>query len=156
MLESANILCHQGLYGKAAKILSSNGLAPSNRKTYEDIISLHPEEQDPILPVTDELCLGYQLSEEVISDILSSFPKATAAGASLVYPEHLSNAIRAKSLSSPESHCKNLPAKSTSVQLRLSKRRWPIFLQRLSNSFEEKENRCTTHCCRRSFPPSCS
>ena len=103
--------------GKAAKILSSDGLAPDNRKTYEDITYLHPEEQDPILPVTDELCLGYQFSEEVVSDMLSSFPKATAAGASLVYPEHLSNAIRAKNLSSPESQCKNLPAKSISIQL---------------------------------------
>ena len=102
-------------------MLSSDGLAPSNRKTYADLFSLHPKEQDTILPVTDELCLGYQFSEEVVSDMLSSFTKGTAAGASLVYPEHLSNAVRAKNLGSPESHCKNLPAKSTSVQLRLSK-----------------------------------
>ena len=55
ILERARILCHQGHFGKAARILSSDGLAPSNEKTYEYLCSLHPEEKEPILPVTDEL-----------------------------------------------------------------------------------------------------
>ena len=55
---------------------------------------MHPKEKEPILPVTDDLCLGCQFSEKVVSDMLSSFAKGTAAGPSMMYPEHFSNAIR--------------------------------------------------------------
>ena len=41
-----------------------------------------------------ELCLGYHFSERVVNDMLSSFPKGTAASPSKMYPENLSNAIR--------------------------------------------------------------
>ena len=86
MLERARTLFHPGLFGKAAEILSSDGLATSNEKTYEHFCSLHPKEKEPILPITDELCLVCQFSETVVSDMLSSFRKATAAGPSMIYP----------------------------------------------------------------------
>ena len=95
MVERAKTLCHQGFFGEAAKNLSSDELASSNEKTYEYLCYLHPKEKEPILlPATDEMCLGYKFSERVVSDMLSSFPKGTAAGPSIMYPEHLSNAIR--------------------------------------------------------------
>ena len=45
MLERARTLCHQGLFGKAAKFFFSDGLAPSNEKTYKDLCSLRPKEK---------------------------------------------------------------------------------------------------------------
>ena len=82
----------QDFFRKAAK--SSDGFAPSSEKTYADLCSLHPNEKEPILPVTDELCLRYQFSEKVFNYMLSYFHKGTAAGPRVIYPEHLSNAIR--------------------------------------------------------------
>ena len=98
IFERARTLCHQGLIGKAAEVLSSDKLAPSNEKTYEDLCALHPKEKEPILLVTDELCLGCPFSERVVSDMLSSFPKGTAAGPGMMYPDRLSNAILCNNL----------------------------------------------------------
>ena len=81
-------------FWKSWKTLRSNGLAPCSEKTYDGLCSPHPKEKEPILPITDELCLGYQFSARNVSDMLSSFPKGTAAGPSMLYPEHISNAIR--------------------------------------------------------------
>ena len=80
MLERARTLCHQGFFKPT--------------KTYKNLCSLHPKEKVPFLPVKDELCLGSQFSERVVGGMLSSFPKGTAAGPSMMYAEHLSNAVR--------------------------------------------------------------
>ena len=42
MLERAKALYYQCLFGKAAKNLSPDGLAPTNEKTYKVLCSLHP------------------------------------------------------------------------------------------------------------------
>ena len=81
-------------FWKSCENFKAKGLEPSNEKTYEDLCSRHPKAKESILPVKDELCLGYQFSEKIVIDMLSSFPKRTAAGPSMMYPEQLSNAIR--------------------------------------------------------------
>ena len=41
----ANTLCLRGQFGRAAKILSSEGIAPDSRKTPIELKKLHPEEK---------------------------------------------------------------------------------------------------------------
>ena len=43
----AKSLCLQGQFGRAAKILSSDGVAPDNKETLKELMSLHPAEEVP-------------------------------------------------------------------------------------------------------------
>ena len=110
MLESAKTICHQGLFGKAAKLLNSDGLAHSNEKTYEDLCSLHLKQKEPILPVTDELCLAYQFSEEQRKLSVTCYlpsPKVLQPVQAWCILSINQTSFVAITLSSPESQCKN-------------------------------------------------
>ena len=56
----AKTRCLQGQFGRAAKILSSEGIAPDNRKTLIELKKLHPEENEILEPLEDYSCEAYQ------------------------------------------------------------------------------------------------
>ena len=85
----AKTLCLQGQFGRAAKILSSEGIAPDNRKTLIDIEKLHPEENEILEPMEGYSCEAYQFDEGKVLLQLHLFLNFTAAGPSKMYPEHL-------------------------------------------------------------------
>ena len=89
----AKKLCLPGQFGRAAKILSSEGVAPDNRKTLIELKKLHPEENEILEPLEDYSCEAYQFDEGKVLLQLQSFSKFTAAGPSKMYPEHLLQAI---------------------------------------------------------------
>ena len=71
-----------GQYGKAAKILSSNGLAsPSQADVLAKMRLLHPTSPIPIIP--DEECPApTSVTEDEVLSAIRSFPEGTAAGPS--------------------------------------------------------------------------
>ena len=85
--------CLQGQFGRAAKILSSEGIAPDNRKTLIELKKLHPEENEILEPLEDYSCEAYQFDKGKVLLQLQSFSKFTAAGPSKMYLEHLLHAI---------------------------------------------------------------
>ena len=89
----AKTLCLQGQFGRAAKILSLEGIAPDNRKTLIELKKLHPEGNAILEPLEDYSCGAYQFDEGKVVLQLQSFSKFTAAGPSKMYPEHLLHAI---------------------------------------------------------------
>ena len=89
----AKTLCLQGQYGRTAKILSSEGIAPHNRKTFIELKKLHPEENEILEPLEDYSCEAYQFDEGKVLLQLQFVSKFTAAGPSKMYPEHLLHAI---------------------------------------------------------------
>ena len=56
-------LCLQGQLGHAAKILSSDGVAPDNKETLKELINMHPAEE--VLPseTDDYSSYAYQIDE---------------------------------------------------------------------------------------------
>ena len=88
----AKTRCLRGQFGRAAKILSSEGTAPDNRKTLIELKKLHPEENEILEPLEEYSCEAYQFDEgKVFLQLQSS--KFTAAGPFKMYPEHLLHAI---------------------------------------------------------------
>ena len=75
----AKNLCFQGQYGRAAKVLASDGFAPVNKATLDSLKKLHPPEEKPIV-VQNFSSQAYQFSEENVSVLLNSFSRFTAAG----------------------------------------------------------------------------
>ena len=89
----AKSLCLQGQFGRAAKILSWNGVAPDNNETLKELMNLHPAEEVPPR-VTDDYCsYAYQFDEASVFKQLQSFSNFTAAVPSKLYPEHLLHAV---------------------------------------------------------------
>ena len=90
----AKSLCLQGQFGRAAKILSSEGLAPNSRATLKALEELHPKEAPPTLLQPDNVASSaYQFSDNIVFEQLKTFSKYTAAGPSKMYPEHLLHAV---------------------------------------------------------------
>ena len=89
----AKTFCLQGQFGCAAKILSSEGIAPDNRKTVIELKELHPEENEILEPLENYSYDAYQFNEGKVLLQHQSFSKFTAAGPSNMYPEHLLHAI---------------------------------------------------------------
>ena len=90
----AKSLCLQGQFGLAAKILSSEGLAPNNRGTLKALEELHPKEVPPTLLQPDNVASSaYQFSDNIVFEQLKTFSQYTAAGPSKMYPEHLLHAV---------------------------------------------------------------
>ena len=65
----AKTLCFQGQFGRAAKILSSEGIAPDNRKTLLELKKLHPEENEILEPLEDYSCEAYQFDERAMNSL---------------------------------------------------------------------------------------
>ena len=89
----AKSLCLQGQFGRAAKILSSDGVAPDNKETLKELMNLHPAEEVPPRVTDDYSCYAYQFDEASVFKQLQSFSNFTAAGQSKMYPEHLLHAV---------------------------------------------------------------
>ena len=89
----AKSLCLQGQFGRAAKILSSDGVAPDNKETLNELMILHPAEEVPPRETDDYSSYFYQFDEASVFKQLQSFSNFTAAGPSKMYPEHLLQAL---------------------------------------------------------------
>ena len=89
----AKSLCLQGPLGRAAKILSSDGVAPDNKETLKELMNLHPAEEVPPRETDDYSSYAYQFDEASVFKQLQSFSNFTAAGPSNMYPEHLLHAV---------------------------------------------------------------
>ena len=88
----AKSLCLQGQFGRAAKILSSDGVAPDNKETLKELMNLHPAEVPP-RETDDYSSYADQFDEASVFKQLQSFSNFTAAGPSKMYPEHLLHAV---------------------------------------------------------------
>ena len=74
----ARSLCVQGQIGRAAAILSSEGLAPNSRATLKVVEELHPKEEPPILLQPDTVASSaYQFSDNIVFEQLKTFSKYT-------------------------------------------------------------------------------
>ena len=90
----AKSLCLQGQFGRVAKVLSSNGVAPDNAATLNELKKLHPEKKQPDHQFDqDANTNAYQFDEASVFCQIESFSKFTAAGPSKMYPEHLLHAV---------------------------------------------------------------
>ena len=89
----AKTVCLQGQFGRAANILSSEGIAPYNKRTLIELRKQHPEENETLEPLEDYSCEAYQFDEGKVLLQLQSCSEFTAAGPSKMYPEHLLHAI---------------------------------------------------------------
>ena len=89
----ANALCLQGQFGRAAKILSSDGVAPDKMHTFRELKILHPLEEEPRLTFLDYSSQAHQFDEPTVFGQTEAFPNFSAAGPSKVYPEHLLHAV---------------------------------------------------------------
>ena len=90
----AKSLLLQGQFGGAAKILSSEGLAPNSRVTPKAQEELHPTEAPPTLLQPDNVASSaHQFSDSIVFEQLKIFSKYTAAGISKMYPKHLLLAV---------------------------------------------------------------
>ena len=93
IIKRAKNLSFQGQYGRAAKVLTSDGFAPLNKATLDSVKKLHPTKRTPIV-VQSFSSQAYQSSEENVSEQLNSFSRFTAAGPSKMFPEHLLHAVQ--------------------------------------------------------------
>ena len=93
-LQDVQNLCLQIQFGRAAKILSSDGVACDKKKTLKELMNLHRAEEAPPSETDDYSSNAYQLNEASVFTQLQSFSKFTAAGPSKMYPEHLLHAVK--------------------------------------------------------------
>ena len=93
IIKRAKNLCFRGQYGRAVKVLASDGFAPVNKTTLGSLKKLLTPEEKPIV-VQNFSSQAYQFSEENISEQLNSFPRFTAVGPSKMFPEHLLRAVQ--------------------------------------------------------------
>ena len=89
----AKFLYLQGQFGRAAKILSSDGVAPENKETLKELMNLNPAEEMPPRETDCYSSYAYQFDEASVFKHLQSFSNFTAAGPSKMYPEHFLHAV---------------------------------------------------------------
>ena len=89
----AKALCLQGQFGRAAKILSSDGVAPDNMQKFREIQTLHLPDEEPRLQFQNYSSQARQLDEPTVFGQIDAFPNFSAAGPSKMYPEHLLHAV---------------------------------------------------------------
>ena len=77
----AKSLCLQGQFGRAAKVLSSDGVAPDNAATLNELKKLHPKEKqlDPQFDQNTNTN-AFQFDEASVFSQIESFSKFTEAG----------------------------------------------------------------------------
>ena len=75
----ARTLCLQGQFGRAAKILSLEGTAPDNRKTFNEFEKRHPGLNAILEPLEDYSCKIFQFDEANVFLELVFFSNFTAA-----------------------------------------------------------------------------
>ena len=90
----AKTLYLQGQFGRAAKVLASEGLAPDNKSTFKALEELQPKKPLPDVSLPDDTSsTAFQSSENVVYEQLKTFSKHTAAGPYKMFPEHLQQAV---------------------------------------------------------------
>ena len=78
---TAKTLCLQGEFGRAAKVLASECLAPNNKATFKALEKLPPKEPLPGVSIPDDIASNaLQFSENVVYEQLKKFSRHTAAG----------------------------------------------------------------------------
>ena len=87
---SAISLAQDGFYGKACQILTSSGVAPNSDDTWKLLITKHPSNACPAIPLPST-CNTFP-PNVCLMDILRSFPKMTVAGPSGLRIQHLIDA----------------------------------------------------------------
>ena len=80
----AKSLCLQGEFGRAAKILSLDGVAPDNKERLKEVMNLHPAKKVPPSENDDYCSYSYQFDEASVF---------TAAGPSKMYTEKILHAV---------------------------------------------------------------
>ena len=79
------------MFGKACKVLESNGLAPNNDATWQLLQSKHPSCPPPVASNVNTIPISVGPGFDILST-LRSFPKCTAAGPSGLRIQHLLDA----------------------------------------------------------------
>ena len=82
-----------GQYGKAARILTSNGMHSSSNSVMDKMKELHPAADPPNLNVHDDPAPSAALSVEQVRKGVLSFAQGTAPGPSGLRAAHLKEAI---------------------------------------------------------------
>ena len=89
----AKALCLQGQFGRAAKTLSSDGVAPDYIQTFRELKTLHPLEEEPRLSFQDYSSQAHQFDEPTVFGQKEAFPNFSAARPSKMYPERILHAV---------------------------------------------------------------
>ena len=127
----AKSLCLQGQFGRAAKILSSEGVALDSRGTLKALEELHLKEAPPTLLQTFNVTSSaYQFSDNIVFEQLKVLSKYTAAGPSKMYPEHLLHAVEC---TAPDHSESTLKAIKRFVNTR-SRGKFPSFVSKAFSS----------------------
>ena len=84
-------MAQDGLFGKACNVLVSQGIAPNCGETWNLLVSKHPKNDSPSVPVLPQSDVSLPTSLNVMA-ILRSFPKLSAAGPSGLRIQHLIDA----------------------------------------------------------------
>ncbi|XP_026422218.1 uncharacterized protein LOC113318286 [Papaver somniferum] len=82
-----------GLFTAAIKVLSSNGIAPNDEATLNELLSKHPQAHPPHIPPHQAHLDNISTNSEVILNRLKSFPKGTACGRDGLRVQHLLDAL---------------------------------------------------------------
>ena len=94
LASSAKSLCLQGQFERAAKVLSSEGVATDNAATLNELKKHHSKEKQPDHQFYSEANTNaYQFDEALVFFQIESFSKFTATGPSKLYPERLQHAV---------------------------------------------------------------
>ena len=84
----------QEQFGRAAEVLSPDGVAPDDAATLNELKKLHPEEKQPDNQFEqDANANAYQFDEASEFFQIKSFSNFTAAGQTNIYPNHLLHAV---------------------------------------------------------------
>ena len=123
----AKSLFLQAQFGRAAKILSSGGLAPNIRAFLKALEELHPKEAPPSLLLTDNVASSaYQFSDNIVFEQLKFFSKYSATGPSKMYLEHLLQAVQC---TAPH-HSESAPKAITEFVNTRSRCKFPSFVSK--------------------------
>ena len=93
IIKLAKNVCFQGQYGRAAKVLASDGFAPIHKATLDSLKKSRPTEEKPIV-VHNFSSQADQFSEKNVLEQLRSNSRFTAAGSSKMFPEHLLHGVQ--------------------------------------------------------------
>ena len=89
------LLREDGQVGKAAKALGSLGVAPMNEETVEALRRLHPQSPPPNIEKKEE-GTSFKIDFQLLQQVMRSFPKGTACGASGLRAQHIIDLLGTK------------------------------------------------------------
>lgn len=89
------LMREDGQFGKAAKALSSGGVAPLDHNTIEQLRMLHPVSSLPDGVPTSDIN-RFNVTQEQLPAIIRSFPKGTGCGRSQLRAQHLQDILAAR------------------------------------------------------------